>query len=176
MSEDELLAALRERVAYQATDEVEDARVGAPLTAADVQAAALELQLSLPALLERVVTELGNGGWGPGYGLYPLLVPEDQRLNLSVAELDTSSVQWMSECCPDGWPRHLLFLAYWGCNVSSILDLKDGRVGIFDFSLLDDTEDLTAAPESILWQAESLHEWLTRWVDGESLFYEVDDA
>ncbi|ANE43585.1 hypothetical protein [Deinococcus puniceus] len=176
MSEDELLDALRTRIAHHAADEVKDAKVGTPLTAADVQAAVQELEMPVPALLARVLTELGNGDWGPGYGFYPLLVPENQNLSLSVTELETSSVQWMRDCSPDGWPRQLLFLAYWGCNVSSILNLKDGRVGIFDFSVLADTEDLTGAAESILWQAESLHDWLSRWVDGESLFYELDQS
>jgi hypothetical protein len=43
-----------------------------PTTSAIVEAAEAKLGFSLPPLLRQLYTEVGNGGFGPGYGLFGL--------------------------------------------------------------------------------------------------------
>lgn len=169
-----LMSSLRKRVEEQLREE--DVVLGPPLEDADLRRAEDALGFPLPGLLQRVVQEVGNGGWGPGYGIQPLIGPPDGRLSMAIRELEESGVAWTTACRGDGWPGELLFLADWGCNVHSVLDLKSGRVGLFDFSILEDVDDLSPAPDFIRWQTASLEEWLERWLAGEELFFPLEEA
>lgn len=172
MTEAELIAALRERVEVQLRSE--DRLLDPPLDGGDLRRAEDALGAPLPPFLGRMVQEMGNGGRGPGYGLYSLIGPRDALLSMALQELEESSVTWTTGCREDGWPGHLLLLADWGCNVHSVLDLKSGRVGLFDFSSPENVDDLSPAPDSIRWQTTSLQEWLERWPVGEELFFSLD--
>ncbi|MDG6107709.1 hypothetical protein Daura_22555 [Dactylosporangium aurantiacum] len=66
----------------------------------------------LPSLLRRLYLEVGNGGFGPGYGL------------LSLRDLHRSG----STDAREGRKGRFLILCYWGCGISSELDLADGQV------------------------------------------------
>ncbi|WP_146160549.1 hypothetical protein [Deinococcus arcticus] len=70
----------------------------------------------------------------------------------------------------EGWPASWLLLAYWGCDVHSVLDLDTGRVGLCD---LDAVEDFEAPGEALLWQTPDLSTWLRAWAQGESLFFDM---
>ena len=45
------------------------------LSPSDIRAAEKQLGFDLPPLLRRLYTEVGNGGFGPGCGLLPLILP-----------------------------------------------------------------------------------------------------
>src|SRR5258708_1434448 len=67
---------------------------------------------------------------------------------------------------PHVWPTHFLHLCGWGCTESSYLHGKSGRVylvGPEDGVTLEGEEGFTL----LLRQANSLEEWLERWLQGE---------
>src|SRR5690242_10047052 len=72
---DALIARIKERVAapllaVDAATWVEPMpTVTPPATVAEVDAAEAALGLAIPPLLRRLYTEVGNGGFGPHYGL-----------------------------------------------------------------------------------------------------------
>ena len=91
-----------------------------PATAMDLRLTEDVLRLSLPPLLTRLYTRLGNGGFGPGYGLLgapgaALLHPDpetDGPYELFHLDFFTRAI-----------PR-----CYWGCMIGSYLDTDSGRV------------------------------------------------
>ncbi|MDG6103743.1 hypothetical protein Daura_24505 [Dactylosporangium aurantiacum] len=105
----------------------------------------------LPALLRRCYLELGNGGFGPGYGLRPA-GPGPRTLRPAALEWRWSLVE-----------ASLLLICDWGCGIASLIDLHDpdGPMWALDPNDSD-------APEDALFQEEiTFTEWLGRWaVDG----------
>jgi hypothetical protein len=67
---------------------------------------------------------------------------------------------------PHAWPTHFLHLCGWGCTESSYLHGKSGRV-----YLVSPEDGVTVESEegfTLLYrQADSLEEWLERWLQGE---------
>ena len=118
----------------------------------------LERQLGgpFPPPLRQLYSEVGNGGYGPGYGL------------LTAQDAVERSRAWLKMYAEP--PEHqLLPLAYWGCTVYSVMELGTGRVGILD---LDAVEPQLPPLRATTWQRASLDAWLLAWLDGADLFGE----
>src|SRR5687767_4174627 len=89
---------------------------------------------AFPPLLKRIYTEIGNGGFGPGYGLIGLSngVPDDAgNTGPAIYKLfrdgDPEDPHWK-------WPEGLLPICDWGCAIRSCVDCADPnfRMRIFD--------------------------------------------
>lgn len=124
-----------------------------------------ELGCALPEVFQQVYTQVGDGNFGPGYGLLPL---KDHRYT-STSENVVVLHEQMTE---QDWPEHLLLFCYWGCDIYSVLNVNTGQVGILD---LDACEEGTPPEEVVLWQTESLQEWLENWLEGKDLFFDLDE-
>lgn len=182
MTDEEIVAAI---AAWAGPD-----REVAPATDAELVSAERRLDAPLPPLLRRLYREVGNGGFGPGYGMLGLLSGHtDERLR-AIALWE----QWTGEP-PSGfeawaWPRTMLPVVHWGCSVYSCLDLgRDGAPVVrFDSAgfvpQLADADadgpdaDANGVPEaspttpdsfSRLFhdEAPSLADWLATWLDVE---------
>lgn len=87
------------------------------------------LCFKVPALLKRLYVEVGNGGWGPGYGSSGAwAAPKDDlgetavRCYVSLRERSTSAEpSWR-------WPAGLLPLCHWGCAIYSCIDCTQPAV------------------------------------------------
>ena len=160
MALSELLAATLERAhdPKRATDESLDSSetVAAPILNSDFLAE-LEGRLNAPypEFLRVLYTEIGDGGYGPGYGL------------ITAEEAVERALAWREPGVPD-----LLPFVYWGCTVYSVTELASGRVGILD---LDATNDDFPALEATWWQYDTLSAFWTAWLNGEELFFPVGD-
>ena len=148
-----------------------------PATVQQIVNAEEKLGFVLPDLLRQVYQNVGNGGFGPGYGLFGLPTSADDE-----RQLQTNPP----------WPVALLPLCNWGCGIVSYLDCsrseapvvrldpnveKDDLVEFAPLPLLFDSAD---AVEDACWlESLSLERWLTDWVDGKRLFktgyFEVND-
>ncbi|MET7423153.1 hypothetical protein [Dactylosporangium sp. NPDC005555] len=98
----------------------------------------------LPSLLRRLYLEVGNGGFGPGYGL------------LSLRDLHQSG----STNARGGRKGHILTLCDWGCSISSQLDLADGQVWGCDPN---------PAPDGVpcrFPQYVTVVDWFVKWAEG----------
>lgn len=143
-----------------------------PVTEEELAQAETQLGFPLPRLLRRIYLEVGNGGFGPGYGLLPLnelppnvgpdtasLVAEYQGMR-AFSQQDIEEYFAEDEEKPTLWPEHVLILCDWGCNIYSCLDCSPPELPIFR---MDSNENFL-----VEWalEAPSLQQWLERWIDG----------
>lgn len=119
---DELVARIKARIANPllavdaATWVCPMPTIAPPASAADVDAAEVALGFAIPRLLRRLYTEVGNGGFGPGYGL------EGVPTCVSVPGSADIIVLYEMYCCEPPpeypahvWPRGLVPLISGGC-------------------------------------------------------------
>lgn len=137
-----------------------------PLDMQELLLAERELGRRLPDIVRRTYTEVSDGGWGPGYGIYPLRDPD---AGCSVVEC----YQAILTGDPSGeWPSHLLEFCDWGCNSFSALDCSHPACPIFRFDPDRWTEEAGLAG-CLVPESDALEEWLTAWLDGEPLWKRV---
>ncbi len=158
MSQDEIIHAVKQR-AMDVTMRTDYAdrdcpELALPATPYAITQAESVLGFPLHPLHRRLLTDVGNGGFGPGDGLIGLpggRLDDDGR---SLVEL--RHVLW-SGPKRAGLPEKVLALCDWGDSIWSCIDEKTGAV------LTLDESGLTETP----W---CLHTWLIEWVRGEKLF------
>jgi len=106
-----------------------------------------EIGFTFPALLTRLYTEVGNGGFGPGYGFLGVqggktdgagcdIVRATRRFRASA----TRGRQW-------NWPNGVVPLIEWGNAVYTCLDLRGPEQALYELrpDLWDDDASLTTA-------------------------------
>jgi hypothetical protein len=157
-------------------------RSWSPVTEEELVQAETQLGFVLPALLRRIYREVGNGGFGPGYGLLLLnelppngghdttsLVAEYQGMK-AFSQQDIDEYFAEEEEKPALWPERVLILCDWGCNIYSCLDCSSSELPIFR---MDSNENFL-----VEWaiEAPSLHQWLERWIDGTLARLDWDQA
>lgn len=142
-----------------------------PVTERELVQAETLLGFRLPALLRRIYREVGNGGFGPGYGLLPLhkippgagpdptsLVAEYQGMrSFSQKDLDTHYAQ--EKVKPALWPQGVLILCDWGCNINSCLDCSSSTLPIYRMD-----SNINFMVEWAL-EAPSLFDWVEAWIE-----------
>jgi hypothetical protein len=92
-----------------------------PATAEDIEKAEASLGFELPALLKRIYTEIGNGGFGPGYGLVGTAGGYDGCIGGDVLSLYGGYRENPPGGMPE-WPEKVLPICTWGCDIYSCLD------------------------------------------------------
>ncbi|MGY2893019.1 SMI1/KNR4 family protein [Deinococcus sp. UYEF24] len=154
-----LVRRLRERVGdpQRFADELHGHGPNAPADPVALAEVETQLGLRLPDLLRQIYLEVGDGNWGPGYGLLPL---RGESYASSAGSL-------LDESRASETPGQV-FLCYRGCTVFSVLDSASGRVGIVDVG--------TEFSDQVSWQASSVTEWFEAWLSGEHLFFDVEEA
>lgn len=101
-----------------------------------------------PRLLRRLYTEIGDGGYGPGYGLFSLSESVRTRQDLQR---------------PPKAPDALVPICDWGCGIMSLIDWsgEGNQLWGLDPNLTDDIE-LALQPQEM-----TIEGWLRSWIDGE---------
>src|SRR5262249_7834402 len=129
-----------------------------PATDADVVSAESYLGYRLPTLLRRIYLDVADGGFGPGYGLFPVLKGRDEPGQ------DESLVVVRNKLAPDPrWIPELLPICDWGCAIWSCLDCRS-----------DDGPIVTAAGENPLTNTgHDLRSWLRAWLGGADLWNDM---
>ncbi|GAA0568910.1 hypothetical protein GCM10009546_34600 [Actinomadura livida] len=125
-----------------------------PALGAAVEECEARLGHALPSLLRRCYLELGDGGFGPAYGLEPL--------RLTLRDYEEQQQSW-----PEAWrpmARALLPICNWGCGIASYVDITDPSLRMWAI-------DPNPAPvghhqDSLFPQHFSMAEWMRRWVEG----------
>lgn len=148
----------------------EPKRVSPPLQATEAIASEAALGFPVPLLLKRLYKKVGNGGFGPGYGLIGLHggALDDQGKNaVELYELyaakDPNDPEW-------NWPDGLLPICHWGCAIYSCIDCKctDNPIITFD----PDLQDQSWA-QCFLRTNHTLESWLSAWAAGTKLWDEM---
>jgi len=167
---DDIVALVRGRLKEKTTDQdrFEKRKIGKPATMLGLAADETRLGFALPPLLKRLYVELGNGGFGPGYGLIGMSggIPDDLGCTapesyLLMRSQDPSEPGWF-------WPEKLLPICHWGCAILSCVDCASPtfRMRIFDPNVIQ-SDDWS---EAFFEEAESLERWIGEWAEGANLW------
>ena len=131
--DDIIIAAIRRRLKTKPTDLGNSSRSRLnPGNPVDISHDETRLGFPFPPLMKRIYTEIGNGGFGPGYGLTGLThgAPDDTG-QTAPAIYEVFRSPGASEL---NWPIGLLPICHWGCGIVSCVDCIDPnfRMRIFD--------------------------------------------
>ena len=166
---DSLISKLRARAADArfATDEPGDfpAAARSPLDAPTIARAEIALGRRLPDLLRAIYTTVGDGGFGPGYGLLRLMPDSASPGAESVVGLYEAFCGTDPEDPAWAWPVHLVPFCDWGCAIRSCVDCSapDGAVITFDPNARDIGEPMSQALAAT---HPSLESWFVDWLAG----------
>jgi hypothetical protein len=146
VTEDELIALLRERNA-QRHDAIErTARPPRPLRPVaskdDVLQAERELGVQFPSLLRRIYLEVADGNFGPGYGFFPLK-------DVIAETLDKRD---LGPPHAGSWQSDFLCICTFGCTFYAAVDCATGAVRLFE------------EHQGVYDEPEPLKEWLAAWL------------
>lgn len=143
-------------------------RVG-PVTRKDLEMAERALGFPLPELLRAMYRKVGNGGFGPGYGIlgtrggYTLDGCSLESCYQGMFCFEQENAAWH-------WPERLVPLANYGCGMWSCVDCQYKRLPmiLWDPNNLD--SELEGADARLNWgnafwsQGRSLRTWLQDWL------------
>ncbi len=143
-----------------------DFRVRPPASSGQVRSAEQLLGFDFPPLLKVLYTEVGNGGYGPGYGVFKLPTAEPEIGDLVeqywyMSGKDNPATDWR-------WPAKLLPLFSHGCGIYECLDCaqETGRMILYDPDYYTEGAPIE---ESLAQLAPSLEARLNAWLAGEDL-------
>jgi hypothetical protein len=136
-----------------------------------LQVAERALGFKLPELLRAIYLEVGNGGFGPEYGI----VRTKGGTKLDGCTLETcygDMLKLKEQNIIWGWPGRLLPLANYGCGMWSCVDCAHQKLPmiLWDPNNLD--ADLTGADARLNWgnsfwdQGLAFKGWLESWLSG----------
>jgi hypothetical protein len=133
-----------------------------------IQEAEDEMGLRLPSLLHEAYREIGNGGFGPGYGLLAL-VPDRASAGETVVGLYRSFRGVDPEDPAWSWPIGLVPFCDWGCAIRSCVDCSssEGRVVTFDPNPRGVGDDMAV---SLAPTHDSLDAWFSDWIAGVNIW------
>ena len=132
----------------------------------------IQINRPLPLFLKSLYMEVGNGGYGPGYGFIELT----DSLNTdepSALELYKSFISDL----PDGeswpwafwkWPEELVPIIDWGCAIYSCIDCNTGEVYFSDPNV-----EVNKMEDFFTLQSLNLETLLEKWCDGINLWNEI---
>jgi hypothetical protein len=129
----------------------------APASRAAVEQTERHLGYPLPRLLRRLYLEVGNGGFGPGYGLIGL--GEAERAGNRGDDLQGAPWQRAGSAS-----AALLAVCSWGCGIYSLVDCASAEARMWAW----DPNPVAPADlgKALLKEELSLCQWLGRWVNG----------
>lgn len=145
----------------------------------DLAEAEEQLGFELPPFLKRLYLEVGNGGFGPGYGLLPLNDHHTSSTTLidslvanylgmrSFSQKDIDKFWTDEEEKPALWPERVLIICDWGCNIYSCLNCSS-----LDLPILRMDSNRNFLVEWAI-EASSIQQWLEAWLD-EKLPFDFD--
>lgn len=145
--------------------------LAAELTSDEVVAAERRLGFTLPPLLCRCYIEIGNGGFGPGYGIYGLDQPTgDEKENFAIGLYEIYvSPDKTDEYSEFNWPNGLLPICHWGCGMYSCANCLSRYGSIYRFEFDADNPKSGDRPlysSHFELESRSLKKWLEQWVSG----------
>ncbi|AVH57108.1 MULTISPECIES: SMI1/KNR4 family protein [Streptomyces] len=141
-----------------------------PVDAAALTRAEAALGFALPRLLAALYVRIGDGGFGPEYGLLPLLdgppsgEPAVVPQYLSNREGGRKDPDWP-------WPEGVLPISHWGCGMYACVDCRspEGTVLLFEPNADD-------ADHAWYVDAPDLATWLHAWLDGTGWYEESNEG
>jgi hypothetical protein len=134
------------------------------------------LGFPLPPLLAELYLRVGDGGFGPEYGLLPLLhnppAGEPAAVRQYLANRAAEARQDLGTPDEDmAWPEGVLPISHWGCAMYACVDCRSTEATVLLF-------EPNAADLDHAWyvDAPSLEEWLRTWLAGTGWYEEANEG
>ncbi|MFE6287702.1 SMI1/KNR4 family protein [Streptomyces sp. NPDC057877] len=141
-----------------------------PVAADAVARAEAALGFELPPLLAALYLRIGDGGFGPEYGLLPLLDSPPSGEPAAVAQYLARRDSGRKD--PDWpWPEGVLPISHWGCAMYACVDCRTPQAPVLLFE-----PNPGDADHAWFIDAPSLTDWLQAWVDGTGWYEETNDG
>ncbi|MFJ1811844.1 MULTISPECIES: SMI1/KNR4 family protein [unclassified Streptomyces] len=140
-----------------------------PVDADTVVRAEAALGFRLPPLLADLYLRTGDGGFGPEYGLLPLLDSSPAGEPASVPQYLANRASGHED--PDWpWPEGVLPISHWGCAMYACVDCHSPQATVLLF------EPNSGDPDHAWFvDAPSLAGWLQAWLDGTGWYDALND-
>jgi len=135
-----------------------------PATSDAVRDAEESVGFRFPALLARLWTEVANGGFGPGDGIFGVDGGwADDREGTTIAPfyLSMKKHRGFFGLAGKPWPERLVPICYWGGDDYSAIDCATAEGEVVDL-----LEDRSWRPKR---KKMTFSQWMEAWVDGVAL-------
>ncbi len=141
-----------------------------PITFTDLLFSEHLLGFRVPELWGKVLSEVGNGGYGPGYGFLGLFSGARDESGLDSIDIYSKYREPAPNIDDWAWPEKLLPICHWGCDIYSCIDCKAAPhpVILFDPHMLPDDVQAAFIPHM-----PSLESFLESWANGENLWEKI---
>jgi hypothetical protein len=145
-----------------------------PASPQALTAAERALGFRLPGLLRRMYLEVGNGGFGSGYGLMGVEGGAKAGLRRSVVQLYLDNRLAGARDSSWSWPEKLVPICHYGCCITSCIDCTQQKTPV----VYNDPNSTGGGSSWGLFQVESrsLADWFEDWLDGLSLQERLSQA
>ncbi|MGV4890944.1 SMI1/KNR4 family protein [Streptomyces viridosporus] len=140
-----------------------------PVDATAPARAEAALGFGLPPLLAELYLRIADGGFGPEYGLLPLLDSPSSGEPAAVAQYLARRESGRED--PDRpWPEGVLPISGWGCGMYACVDCRSPRATVVLF-------EPNPGDPALAWyvDAPSLEDWLRSWVEGTGWYEEGNE-
>lgn len=149
-----------------------------PLLDEEVAESEALLGFSLPPFVRRVYTQVGNGGFGPGYGgVLGLVAGATDESNLNAVERYCGWLEWQPDpedysletgevVVPWEWPRGVLAVCHWGCAIYSCIDCNQPDAPVLRF-YQDRYHPTISVTDLMSSESPSFAAWLEAWLVAE---------
>jgi len=167
---DEVISLIRDRLpTSQGPDQSADFSFEPPSHESVLEIDGRRLGFRVPALLRRLYREIGNGGFGPGYGLIGMSDGATDDFGRTAPEIYESLSTRHPKNSAWPWPSRLLPICHWGCAIYSCIDCAtlDFPMRIFDPNV---RADPSSWDDALFAEARSFEAWIEAWARGEDLW------
>ncbi|MER5509526.1 SMI1/KNR4 family protein [Streptomyces sp. NPDC002766] len=141
----------------------------APVATDTLSRAEAALGFSLPSLFADLYLRIGDGGFGPEYGLLPLLDGPPAGEPAAVVQYLANRESGRND--PDWpWPEGVLPISHWGCAMYACVDCRSPEATVLLF------EPNPGDPDHAWFvDTPTLADWLRSWVEGTGWWDVMED-
>jgi hypothetical protein len=142
-------------------------KIPPPVSLDELKLAEKRLGFELPSLLRILYLQIGNGGFGPGYGLIGLNERGAKNYHANLVDAYLEGVNFSHPDYPS-FPRQFITICDWGDSITSMLDWTLSQSPVFRFN--GDKYDEGPFESFIKPESPSLRTWLEDWLNDRPLF------
>lgn len=139
-----------------------------PVTTAALESAEKMLGFALPMTLHQIYLQVGNGGFGPGYGLLGLPGGATDDLGENLVSIYRTYRQSSPDDPYWDWPQRLLPICHLGCAMYACVDCNTTE-GIMIWFEPNPHRDGETWDDAFIPLAPSFDAWLQAWLEDKDL-------
>jgi len=142
-------------------------KVPPPVSLDELELAEQKLGFQLPSLLRALYSQVGNGGFGPGYGLIGLNSMGAKNFHVNLVDGYLAGINFVHPDYPP-WPRQFITICNWGDSITSVLDWITSEGSVYRYN--GDKYEQGPFEKVMTLESPSLQTWLEDWLNDHPLF------